>query len=491
MRALEGEAVAAGRSEEALMDAAGRGLAEVVREWLPQPGVAVVVAGKGHNAGDAFVLAGHLVEAGWQVELRLAWPEEELRPLAARKLAALGSRVSRAALEAGEVPAGRPLLLIDGVLGIGGGGPLRGEAAAAVRALHALRQHRQAVTLAVDLPSGLGGDAEPVMADLTATLGWPKDFLFADEASASVGRLLAIPLEGLGEPRGREARDVLVTAAGLRAWLLPRPAFSRHKGQSGRVGLLAGSVGLTGAARLAATAAALMGGGLVTLFCPRDVYAILAASCPPEVMVRPVDSCLEVMDFPLDALGVGPGMGSSPLPGLEELLRRDLRPMIVDADALNKLAAGPWLGRGDVVWGGPRLLTPHPGEWARLVAAAGRAQEGRGQRREAQAFVEAFGVTLLAKSARSFVVEAGRPAAWNGSGHPLMARGGMGDVLTGFLTTLVAQGMPLYRAAALGSWALGRGAELFHRASGHEETGLASAVMAHAAGAAMAELRAG
>jgi NAD(P)H-hydrate repair Nnr-like enzyme with NAD(P)H-hydrate dehydratase domain len=89
------------------------------------------------------------------------------------------------------------------------------------------------------------------------------------------------------------------------------------------------------------------------------------------------------------------------------------------------------------------------------------------------------------------VIGRGRPAAWNGTGHPLMARGGMGDVLTGFLTTFIAQGMPLYEAAALGSWVLGRGAELYHQATGWEEPGLASEVMLHAAGAAMAGLRAG
>ena len=85
MRALEEAAVAAGRSEEALMDAASLALAQTVQEWLPRPGAAVVFAGKGHNAGDAFGLAGHLVEAGWRVEVRLAWPEGELRPLAARR----------------------------------------------------------------------------------------------------------------------------------------------------------------------------------------------------------------------------------------------------------------------------------------------------------------------------------------------------------------------------------------------------------------------
>lgn len=491
MRKAEARAFAAGIAEQTLMEEAGAGVAKYVRECWPGAGVAVVFAGKGHNAGDALVLAGHLQEAGWQVELRLAWPEETLRPLAALQLAAVRERVTFAAVDAIAVPPGRPLLLVDGLLGIGVEGPLRGDAAHAVRALNALRQREHAVTVAVDLPSGLGGDPEPVVADVTITLGWPKDLLFTDDAAAFVGRLVLVPLTGLPGLEEGKGRDVLVTAAGLRSRLLPRPAFAKHKGQGGRIGIVAGSAGLTGAARLASSAAVRMGGGLVTLFCPHNVYDILAASCPPEVMVRAVSSCQEVREFPLDAVGIGPGMGPAPLPLLAELLWHDPRPMVVDADALNALAAGSRSGRAAVSFAGPRLLTPHPGELARLVGAWKPAWADRPRREQAAALVEALEVTLLAKSARSFVMERGRPAAWNGTGHPLMARGGMGDVLTGFLTTFIAQGMPLYEAAALGSWGLGRGAELYHLATGWEEPGLASEVMYYAAGAAMAELRAG
>jgi hydroxyethylthiazole kinase-like uncharacterized protein yjeF len=488
MRELESQAFAAGIAEEALMDEAGAGLGDYVRKWLPLPGSAVVFAGKGHNAGDAFVLAGHLLAAGWKVQVRLTFPEETLRPLAARKLAAIRDRVDFAGVESATVPAGRPLLLVDGLLGIGAEGTLRGAMAGAVRAINELRQREHALTLAVDLPSGLGGDSTPVVADVTLTLGWPKDLLFADEAAVSTGRLVSVPLTGLPLPGQSSSRDGLVTAAGLRHSLLPRPPFAKHKGQSGRIGIVAGSVGLTGAARLAATAAAALGGGLVTLFCPRSVYDILAASCPPEVMVRPVASCQEVRDFPLDSIGIGPGLGAAPLPLLADLVWNDPRPVIVDADALNAFAVMPGDGR---VFAGPRLFTPHPGELARLVRKWCPAEEQSPRRRQAFALTEVLGITLLAKSARSFVLGPGRPAAWNGSGHPLMARGGMGDVLTGFLTTLSAQGMPLYEAAALGSWLLGRGAELYHATTGWEEPGLASEVIRHAAGEAMAGLRAG
>jgi NAD(P)H-hydrate epimerase len=233
-----------------------------------------------------------------------------------------------------------------------------------------------------------------------------------------------------------------------------------------------------------------MGGGLVTLFCPHNIYPILAAACPPEVMVRPVNSCLEIRDFHLDAIGIGSGMGNAPLPYLTELLFHDPRPVIIDADALNALAAGPWLADGSAKFAGPRLLTPHPGELARLIKTWNPALAGQPRRAQAQAFTDAFPVTLLAKSARSLVIEKNLPAAWNSTGHPLMARGGMGDVLTGFLTTFAAQKMPLYHAAMLGSWLIGRGAELYHRTTGHTEPGTASEVMAFAAGHAMAELRA-
>jgi len=489
MRLLEERAIVGGIPEERLMDEAGAGMARVVREWLPQPGVAVIFAGKGHNGGDALVLAALMLERGWRVEVRLAGLPGELRPLTLKKWRALEGQATFAPVEDPTVPAGRPLLLVDGLLGIGGGGLLRGAAAAAVAQLNALRQKEHALTLAVDLPSGLNGDPHPVMADVTVTAGWPKELLFADHATAAAGRLVTIPLTGLAAPEPRPGRDVMVTAGGLRGLLLPRPAFARHKGETGRVGILAGSTGLTGAARLASTAAVMMGGGLVTLFCPHDVYPVLASACPPEVMVRPVADCQEVAAFPLDALGVGPGLGASPLPGLLELIWHDPRPMVVDADALNLWSASP--GQSGRKFAGPRLFTPHPGELKRLTTACFPSAPPPPRRAQALALAEAFGISVLAKSARSLVISPGRPAAWNSSGHPLMARGGMGDVLTGFLTAFAAQGLPFYEAAALGSWLLGRGGELYHARTGWEEPGLASEVMHYAAGPAMAELRAG
>jgi NAD(P)H-hydrate epimerase len=456
MRALEAAAVEAGTSEEMLMDEAGAGLAAVVRQFYPRAGAAVVFAGKGHNAGDACVLAGHLLESGWTVEVRASWPEGAWRPLARKKWEAIKARVTPAPVESGSTPQGRPLLLIDGLLGIGTGGSLKSPVREACCMINRLRERHFAEVLAVDLPSGMDADSgasddDTVVADITATLGYPKSGLCAPGAEKYTGRLALVPLRPLPCPENAESRDRLITSDMLRVLLRARP-FTMHKGQARRVGIVAGSRGLTGAARLAATAAGAAGGGLVTLFCPGDVYEILAAACPPEVMVRAVRSCLEVMEFPLDAVGVGPGMGTAPLPYLASLLRDDPRPVIVDADALNALAGSNVSLSGRK--GGPRLLTPHPGELARLAAAFVPDTAD-----PAKVLAEAWNVTLLSKSSRSAVISAGQPVTYNPTGHPMMAKGGMGDVLTGFCTTFAAQGMGLHDAACLGSWLIGFAAE--------------------------------
>lgn len=488
MRALEAAAVAAGTTEEALMEEAGAGIAKVVRQFWPQPGAAIVFAGKGHNAGDACVLAGHLLDGGWSVELRAAWPETDWRPLALRKFHAVRDRVSMAPVESVVVPQARPLLLIDGLLGTGAGGSLKSPVLEACRMMNRLRSQHFAETLAIDLPSGLDADTgkaddDAVVADLTVTLGYPKQGLVQAGAESRVGRLAVATLAPLGIPPNTDSRDRVITPAMLQPLLGPR-SFSMHKGDAGRVGIVAGSRGLTGAARLASAAAVAAGGGLVTLFCPRDVYEILAAACPPEVMVRPVNSCTEVMEFSLDAIGVGPGIGSTPLPNLMALLRDDPRPMIVDADALNILAGCGISLRGRS--GGARLLTPHPGELSRLAGAF-----APGAEKPAKALAATLDVTVLCKSSRSVVMETGRPAAFNTTGHPMMAKGGMGDVLTGFCATFAAQGMPLYDAACLGSWLLGFGAEQARLADGDAPEAFTPSRLIEMTAAAFGALRRG
>jgi len=451
MRALEQAAVAAGTTEGALMEQAGAGLAEMVSHWLEMTlmPAAVIFCGKGHNAGDACVLARHLLERGWRVELRAAFPPETWRPLARAKFERIAEKVKLVALESEALPTDRHLLLVDGLLGTGTGGALKEPVRTAARMLNRFREQHRGDTLAIDLPSGLDADtgaADPdtVRADVTATLGFPKQGLCAPGAEDFAGRIVQVPL-ALPLPDKAAARAQCVTPPLLRP-LLPLRPFSMHKGQAGRVGILAGSRGLTGAARLAAAGAVAAGAGLVTLFCPHEVYEILAASCPPEIMVRPVHSCREVMAWNLDAVGAGPGLGSTPPSYLVNLLRDDPRPLVVDADALNAMAAHGVTLAGRA--GGPRLLTPHPGELARLTE---RFCPGGG----AVALAAQMDAVVLSKSARSVVVSHEAPPLYNTTGHPMLAKGGFGDVLTGFCTAFAAQGMDFRAAAALGSWLLG------------------------------------
>ncbi len=481
MRLAEAAAMATGVPEEALMDAAGAGLAAELFRFLPRGRGAVIFAGKGHNAGDACAVAAHLLDAGWMVELRSVWPGAEWRPLAHKKWQAVRDRVTVAALEAALPPWAD--VLIDGLLGTGARGPLHGEMRVACVAMNRLRERHGLETFAIDLPSGLDPDtgsvdAAAVVADVTAALGFAKVGFVCPGAEDFTGRLAVVPLPGVSAPAVAAGRGALALPVDL-CQLLPRRSFSMHKGQAGRVGIVAGSSGLTGAARLASMAACAAGGGLVTLFCPREVWPVLAATCPPEVMVKAVSSCLEVMDFHLDAIGIGPGMGQAPLPYLADLLMRDSRPVIVDADALNAMALGRISLAGRA--GGARLLTPHPGEWSRLASAFGWA--------EVNELTESWRIDVLAKSARTKVHSPGCAPLYNTTGHPAMARGGMGDVLTGFLAASASQGMPLRDAAALGSWLLGRGAELALLAGETEASLTPTAVMRHATTGAFAELR--
>lgn len=447
MQQAEERLFATGVEAEPLMDRAGLGIAEAVDGFFPDRGTVVAFVGPGHNGGDALVAARHLAERGWGVQLRLVG-RERFKPLTAKKLAQLG--------EVSSGGGGGRLVLLDGLLGIGARGPLRGDIAAAAAEMNSLRLEKFAHTVAIDIPSGLDGDSgEPypgaVVADFTLTIAHAKAGLLADAAIDHVGRLGLVPLEEIEADEG-DTGALLLEPRHL-AKLLPRRRFDTHKGQVGRVGIVAGSRGLTGAAVLSSAAAVRGGAGLVTLFVPEAIYAIAAAAAIPEVMVRPVQRYLEVREANLDVLAIGPGLGAGD-DDLVELITSDLRPCVVDADALNLVAA-----RGVEILDqcqAPRLLTPHPGEMERLLPRAGRSR-----REWAEAFSDRYpALTLLLKGARTVIKEHGKPAAFNPTGHPGMATGGLGDVLSGLLAALIGQGLPPYDAACVGSWLSGRAAEL-------------------------------
>ena len=457
MRAAEEAAFARGIEVEALMDQAGAGVARTVRQFFPRAGRCIVYAGKGHNGGDALVAAECLQRAGWEIDIRLPFPETDCSELTRKKLAALrDGRGSWHRHLADGTWAGSPChtIILDGLLGVGAKELLREPIRAAAIEINRLRREQNAFVFAVDLPTGLNGDTgeidpDCVVADFTATIGFAKHGLIADAALDFVGRIEVVPLAELAVEGVRN--EIAATAHSLAA-LLPRRKFGAYKNQFGRIGVVAGSKGFAGAAVMTATGALRSGAGLVELFVPEDIYEIAAAAAPPEVMVKSTRSYRDLADEKIDVWAVGPGLGKAHAARIRDLIARAEQPMVVDADGLNIVAEEIEVLKK---CNGPRLLTPHPGEMRRLFDPGKMSRAGT-----ARSFCEQFSVTLLLKGSRTIVAERGEPLSFNTTGNPGMATGGMGDVLTGVCAGLIGQGLSLYDSARLGAWLCGRAAEL-------------------------------
>jgi hydroxyethylthiazole kinase-like uncharacterized protein yjeF len=486
MIAAEQAVIAGGISAEVLMEEAAEGIFHVITQFFPRPGTAVLYLGKGNNAGDALVVARHLHDAGWKLMARCISPPAGFKELPAKHWKAIEGKVT-VLPDCADIPREQGcVLILDGILGIGATTePLRGAYDDAVREMNTLRRDRHAFTVAIDLPSGLGAGDGCVEADLTVTIGQVKTSLLEDKAAANAGRLAVAPLEALRQAKG-DATQRLLTSRNLLS-ALPCRSFEFHKGQAGRVGVIAGSRGFLGAAVLASSGALRGGAGLVTLFVKEEMYPLMVPLVPAEVMVKPVRDYRDVLHETLDVLAIGPGLGANHDEEVLEVLSHAETPAVVDADALNLIAR-----RGvDVLeeCRGPRLLTPHPGEMARL-AAQFPGWEDLSRRDLARAFAAQFpGATLLLKGSRTLIAAAGRPVSFNSTGNPGMASGGMGDVLTGLCAALAGQKVDLYDAACLGAWLSGRAAECAVAKGGCSQESLTATDVLRELGSAFQDLK--
>ena len=489
MRAAEHAAFAGGVQVEALMNEAGAGVAQAVSKFFQKPGRCIVFAGKGHNAGDALFAAQCLQRSGWKIEVRLAFKEDDCSDLTRKKLGdlcrrspeILGAAASKTAnkdlvntpvelsLGATDQIANTPnstateacsvvevpLVILDGLLGVGGKPPLREPIRAACRAINQLRTTNGAYVFAVDLPTGLDADSgkadrDCVVADFTVTIAYAKPGLVADGAVNYVGRIEVVPLDELLPPKTKP-KEIIAAPIAFRA-LLPRRKYNSYKNQFGRVGVVAGSKGFVGAALMASQAALRAGAGLVEVFVPEEIYEIVAGAAFMEAMVKPVASYRQLLKEKVDVWAVGPGLGKSRAAEMLELVEKIKQPMVLDADGLNIVSQKISVLRRCK---GKRLLTPHPGEMKRLFPDD---QQSRGK--TATKFCGRFPVTLLLKGSRTIVAEGDRPLSYNTTGNPGMATGGMGDVLTGVCAGLLGQGLSPYDAARVGAWLCGRAAEI-------------------------------
>jgi ADP-dependent NAD(P)H-hydrate dehydratase / NAD(P)H-hydrate epimerase len=489
MRAAEEAAFARGVEVEALMDKAGAGVAQAVTKFFQKPGKCIVFAGKGHNAGDALVAADCLRRLGWKIEVRLAFQEADCSGLMRKKLENLRRRspeilgatpshsgstdlgvtlvelwaevvdqlstAQEAIAAAAYLGTSAPLIILDGLLGLGAKPPLRDPIRAACLSINHLRTNKSACVFAVDLPTGLDGDSgktdrDCVIGDFTVTIGFAKPGLVADDALNFVGRLEVVQLDELRSPE-KKAKEITAALLAFRE-LLPRRKFSTYKNQCGRIGVVAGSKGFIGAALMTSQGALRAGAGLVEVFVPEEIYEIVASAAPMESMVKPLQSYRDLLNEKADVWAVGPGLGKSRAAEILELIEKAKQPMVIDADGLNILAEKTsTLKRCK----GKRLLTPHPGEMKRLSP-----DEKETRAKAATKFCQRFPVTLLLKGSRTIVGERDRPLSYNTTGNPGMATGGMGDILTGVCAGLAGQGLSLYDAARLGAWLCGRAAEI-------------------------------
>jgi hydroxyethylthiazole kinase-like uncharacterized protein yjeF len=418
------------------MERAGRAAAEIAREVSGGTGKPVLVlAGPGNNGGDGFVLARHLKQWYFKVSVVFAGDESKLP---ADALAALHAWRAAGGSIAEAFPGAQDWgLVVDGIFGIGLERDVRGRHAEWIAAVDRLR----APVLALDVPSGLQSDTGRVMgcairATHTVTFIALKPGLLTLDGPDYCGD---IHLRGLGLDAQtiRPARGFAIGPDVLESALKPR-ARNSHKGDYGSVGIIGGDHGMVGAALLAGRAALKTGAGRVYVgLLARDAQAVDPGQ--PELMLRTADEVLKLGH--LSCLAVGPGLGQMPDAAfyLGVALESPL-PLVLDADALNLVAFDTRFGEALRDRSAPTLLTPHPAEAARLLGSAtGEVQNDRVA--AATALAGRFRALAVLKGAGS--VCAAPDGTWhiNTTGNPGMASAGMGDVLTGIIAALLAQGV--------------------------------------------------
>ena len=458
IRALE--RIAAARPGTApLMQLAGLAAAEYARELLGEYGRKVLVlAGPGNNGGDAFEVAAHLKRWFYGVELVFAGDEHRL---SADALAALRRwRECGGNTYAAPPAALRPDLVVDGLFGIGLARPLEGAVAELIAGINRLACPK----LALDVASGINADTGAVMgialrATHTITFIAAKPGLLTLDGPDHCGEIRVADL-GLDVQALLKTKGATTAPALLRQALAPRP-HNFHKGHAGSVAVIGGAYGMVGAAVLAGRAALKLGAGKVFLGLLTDHPPYLDYS-QPELMLRTPRELLEA--GMISAFAAGPGMGK--VKSAEQLLRELLdaaAPLVLDADALNAIAASKTLQARLPKRGAASVLTPHPAEAARLLGCATAAvQNDRiqaaldlSQRYQAIAVLKGNG-SVIASPDGSWLI--------NTSGNPGMASAGMGDVLAGMIASLLAQGAAARDATAAAVWLHGAAADLLVRA---------------------------
>lgn len=461
-----------------LMENAGRLCAEEILAAYGdmQHKQAVVLAGKGNNGGDGYVIARHLLQNGWQVQVIVLARQDEIKGDALLALNQLEKHQvcfctdTQEFISNHQQQISEASLLVDALLGTGLSHALCGVYLEAVRLIN----RSQGVVVAVDIPSGINGTTgklpgEAVKADLTVTFACIKAGHLLYPGADYVGQLqvvdIGIPQTVLNSAKGYEFID----EAAATLLLKPRQRTA-HKGDCGHCLVVAGSSGKSGAAVLAANSAVRAGAGLVTLAVPQQLHQT-AEIKTTEVMTVPLSaeepaslnlSALPVIQQLLadkDMLALGPGIGTHPetISLVQQLVKTITTPMVIDADGLNAIAKNPELLLRKAAQ--TLILTPHPGEMARLCNITTH-EVNHDRIAIARDFASKYGVYQVLKGARTIMAAPDGRVAINASGNPGMASGGMGDLLTGIISALLAQKYDAWTAVRLGVFVHGMAGDL-------------------------------
>ena len=443
VRELDARLIAAGTPGFELMQRAAHVAWRALRQRWPQSGCVTVLAGAGNNAGDGYLIAELALKAGWKVRVLAVGDPGKLSADAARaRDAACAVGVLIEPWRAGAELRG---VLVDALLGTGLQGELRPDYVAAVEAINAAGLP----VLSVDIPSGLSADTGcvnglAVCADLTVTFIGLKIGLFTGDAPDWVGELVFDDLQADSALLAEQACVARRLSGAAVPRLAPRTRTA-HKGSFGHVLVIGGDHGFGGAALLSAQSALRAGAGMVSLATrPEHLPASLARL--PEVMCQ---SCESTYQLPglcerADVLVVGPGLGQQAWGrSLLSTAQASGRPQVWDADALNLLASGYVELPGDSV------ITPHPGEAARLLGVT-TAEVQADRPAAAQALARRYQTVAVLKGAGSLIAAADGRLMLCEYGHPAMATAGLGDVLAGLIGALRAQGLDAFEAASLG-----------------------------------------
>ena len=443
-----------------LMENAGR---EAARVFLAQFADAArqgvgVIAGRGNNGGDGYVIARCLAHRGYPVRVYLLSAADRIQGDAAanlKLLPAAGVPVievpDEAAFSRCRPEMRAPAVWVDAVFGTGLHSEVRGLFRTAIEFINQLNRP----VLALDIPSGLDADTgQPcgacIRATVTATFAYPKIGLLVFPGAEATGRLevvdIGIPPAVADRVRPRQR---LLSADIVRGYIEPRPADA-HKGRTGHLLVVAGSPGKTGAAAMTAGSALRIGAGLVTLGTAASLNAVMetltleAMTAPlpettPGVLGPEAKNAILALTQGKSCLALGPGLGPAPETGalVRELVRACRIPMVIDADGLNHFA-----GATEALRNLPAatVLTPHPGEMARLLGSTPAAVQ-RDRLACARDLATALNLHVVLKGARTLIAHPDGTVCINPTGNSGMASGGMGDVLTGAIAGLIAQGL--------------------------------------------------